>query len=100
MTLTSTDEKPRNRPKAIYNSRVPNNYNPSPTVRIACRLLLVFCLLCGSSTRLWSLGWEVPEQQLADKIAAATGPGAVSLEVVNRSSISRNDSEEITRALQ
>jgi hypothetical protein len=100
MTLTSTDEKPRNRPKAIYNSRVPNNYNPSPTVRLACRLLLVFCLLCGSSTRLWSLGWEVPEQQLAHKIAAATGPGVVSLEVVNRSSISRNDSEEITRALQ
>ncbi len=100
MTLTSTDEKHRSWPKAIYNSRVPNNYNPSPAVLITCRFLLVFCFLCGSSTRLWSLGWEVPEQKLAHKIAAVTGPGAVAVAVVNRSSISGRDTEEITRGLQ
>jgi hypothetical protein len=43
--------------------------------------------------------WRAPEEQLARKIAAATGPGAVALNLVNRSSLSRPDVEEIRRGL-
>ena len=43
--------------------------------------------------------WRVPEEQLARQIAAATGPGAVSLDVVNRSSLPHADVEEIRRGL-
>jgi len=43
--------------------------------------------------------WRAPEEQLARKIAAARGPGAVALDVANRSSVSRPDVEEIRRGL-
>ena len=43
--------------------------------------------------------WRVPEEQLARKIAAATGPGAVALDVVSRSSLSHADVEVICRGL-
>jgi len=43
--------------------------------------------------------WHTPEQQLAEKISAVTGPGAISLELVNRSSLTRAQAEEIHRGL-
>jgi hypothetical protein len=43
--------------------------------------------------------WHAPEEQLARKIAAATGPGAVALDLVNRSSLDRPDVEAIRRGL-
>jgi hypothetical protein len=43
--------------------------------------------------------WRAPEEQLARKLAAATGPGAVALDVLNRSSLSRADLEQIRRGL-
>jgi hypothetical protein len=41
----------------------------------------------------------VPEQQLAEKISAVIGPGAISLELANRSSLNRAQAEEIHRGL-
>jgi hypothetical protein len=43
--------------------------------------------------------WSAPEQQLASKIASATGPGAFAINVVNRSSLSPSQTEEIRRGL-
>jgi hypothetical protein len=44
--------------------------------------------------------WSAPEQQLARKIAAVTGPGAVALSVENRSSLGRRDSEIVQNGLR
>jgi len=43
--------------------------------------------------------WRQPVSELTEKIAAITGPGVVALELVNRSSISSADAEEIRREL-
>ena len=44
--------------------------------------------------------WSGPEQQLARKIVAVTGPGAVALTVENRSSLGKRDSEIIQNGLR
>jgi hypothetical protein len=43
--------------------------------------------------------WRAPEEQLAGKIVAVTGPGALALDVVNRSSLNPSDTETIRRGL-
>ncbi len=43
--------------------------------------------------------WRRPEAQLAEKIAAVTGPGVIALDVTNVSSIITSDVEEIRRGL-
>ncbi len=44
--------------------------------------------------------WSVPEQDLARKIAAVTGPGAVALTIENRSSLGRRDQEIVQNGLR
>ena len=44
--------------------------------------------------------WNEPEQQLARKIVAVSGPGAVALTVENRSSLSKRDNEIIQNGLR
>ena len=44
--------------------------------------------------------WSGPEQQLARKIVAVTGPGAVALTAENRSSLGKRDSEVIQNGLR
>lgn len=44
--------------------------------------------------------WNVAEQQLARKIVAVTGPGAVSVTVENRSSLGRRESEAVQNGLR
>jgi hypothetical protein len=48
----------------------------------------------------YAFDWTNAEQELARKIAAATGPGAVALDVANRSSLSKKDADEISRGLR
>jgi hypothetical protein len=43
--------------------------------------------------------FAVPERQLAQKISAVTGPAAITLEWMNRSSLSAKDAEQIRRDL-
>ena len=62
-------------------------------------LLMCSTFLCVSSTYLHATDWSASERQLAGTIAAATGPGAVSLEVVNVSSLSKQGMETIRRGL-
>ena len=62
-------------------------------------MLLAAILFFMFSTALAS-DWSSAEQELARKIAAATGPGAVSVDVTNHSSLSKKDSDEISRGLR
>jgi hypothetical protein len=77
---------------AVYNSRNPEMLSSS-RLRWLCCALLVVCQMA------FAADWRTPETQLVGKIAAATGPGVIALEVNNRSSISSADVEAIRRAL-
>jgi len=81
---------------AVYNSRIPHmRASASRFPRVAC----VFVLMLMHAPIILASDWRVPEEQLARKIAVATGPGAVWLDLVNRSSLSRPEVEEIRRGL-
>jgi hypothetical protein len=61
--------------------------------------LLVLALPAISCLTVHAADWTASERQLATSISAATGPGTVSLEVVNVSSLSKPDVETIRRGL-
>jgi hypothetical protein len=71
----------------------------APGTSSRSRVLLLAILFSMVSTTL-ALDWRGAEQELARKIAAATGPGAVSVDVTNHSSLSKKDSDEISRGLR
>lgn len=58
-------------------------------------LVASFCALTATAS-----DWTGAEQQLAQKIIAITGPGAISIEVVNRSSLTQKEEDEIARGLR
>ena len=68
-------------------------------MRSACLAIFLvgFLTLCFDNAP--AADWASPEHQLAQKILAASGPGAIYLEVTNRSSLGSKDAEEITRGL-
>jgi hypothetical protein len=91
--------------EAVYNSGIPNIILNS--VNRASRAALNFLFL----TQLWfvvlalassasAVDWSAPELQLARKIVALTGPGAVALTVENRSSLGKRDYEIIQNGLR
>lgn len=87
---------PSTRHLAVYNARIPNMpIAPSRFTRAAASLLF---LLLGMPA-MGATDWRAPEHQLAEKIAAVTGPDAVALQVINRSSLSRAESDTIHRGL-
>jgi len=75
----------------VYNAPILDMRNSARFSHIAIVLLL--CPFVFASN------WQAPAEQLAQKIAAATGPGAVALDVANRSSLSQADADEIRRQL-
>jgi hypothetical protein len=78
---------------AIYNSpKLEMNFPLS-------RLRWALCLCVFFSQYLWAADFHQPVSQLASKVTAATGPGVVTLEVNNRSSITSADVEEIRSEL-
>ncbi len=81
---------------AVYNARIP--YMRASSSRFSIAACFLMLMLMHAPTILAS-DWRAPEEQLARKIAAATGPGAVSMELVNRSSLDRPDIEAIRRGL-
>ncbi len=84
---------------AVYNSLIAEMQLSSPGFSrraFSFFLALWFCL-SGMSL---AADWAPPEEELARKIAAATGPGAVALNVVNRSSLGKKDADEISRGLR
>jgi hypothetical protein len=85
---------PSNRP--VYNSRIPNMLALSlrfPASAVCLLVMLLFPPMMSATD------WSGPEQQLAGKIASTTGPGAFAINVVNRSSLSPSQAEEIRRGL-
>src|SRR5205807_3984506 len=82
---------------AVIILRVPQMFNLLRRSSRLVRSLPVFLFLLGSA---WAADWGAPEQQLAQKIVAITGPTAVSLDVANRSSLSQTDVEAIRTALR
>jgi hypothetical protein len=84
----------RHKPCPVYNARNSEMLSPSRVLWACCLLFLWI-----SSQAAAASDWQRPEAQLAQKIAAATGPGVIALDVTNRSSISSPDVEEIRRAL-
>jgi hypothetical protein len=65
----------------------------------ASRVELLLATLLLSLSAL-AADWSVPEQQLARKIVAVTGPGTVALTFENRSSLGRRDSDIVQNGLR
>ena len=80
---------------AVYNARNPEMLCSSSR----SRLRWARCLLLLIAPAAWGADWRRPEEQLAQKIAAIIGPGAVAVQITNRSSISAAESEQIRRGL-
>jgi hypothetical protein len=78
---------------AVYNARNPEMLRSFPRVLWTLYLLLLFSRFAQATD------WRRPEAQLAEKVAAVTGPGVIALEVTNHSSISSSDTEQIRRGL-
>jgi hypothetical protein len=81
---------------AVYNARI--LYMRASLSRLP-RAVCVLLLIVTHAPMALAGDWRAPEEQMARKIAAATGPGAVALEVVNRSSLGHADVGEIQREL-
>ena len=91
--------------EAVYNSAILNLIlNPviralrsAPSLRL---VLQFFFIMFGLALTASAADWSVPEQQLAKKIAAVTGPGAVAVTIENRSSLGRRDNEIVQNGLR
>ena len=68
--------------------------------RALSRIALLLALFAGASNHALAIDWKIPEQQLAQKIIAVTGPGAVAVQVTNRSSLTKKESEDIGSGLK
>ncbi len=86
----------------VYNSRIAIIFLrgiliPSRRLFRAALLMIAAWL---TVTQALAADWTTPETQLAGKIAAVTGPGAVVLDITNRSSLTPADFDEISRGLR
>jgi len=83
---------------AIYNSLVSFMSRALSLSRTAlCKLLVIYFLLLGSAGA--AVDWTQLERDLSAKIAGATGPGAISLDLVNRASFGKGELDSIRRSL-
>jgi hypothetical protein len=64
------------------------------------RAALIVLFICGVVRSAVAGDWNGPAQQLARKIVAVTGPGAVAVTVENRSSLSKKDLDAISSLLR
>jgi len=85
---------------AIYNLDIDNS-----DIQIASRTLWwpaasLLALLLLLAPVLRAADWALPESQLAQNIITVTGPGAVALDITNRSSLSQTDVDAISREVR
>jgi hypothetical protein len=79
----------------VYNAR-----NPSMPISVGLsRVARLSLLILLRASMALASEWQAPASQLAQRIAAITGPGAVSVTVVNRSSLGAADADDIRRKL-
>jgi hypothetical protein len=89
---------------AVYNSAIPDVI--LNTVNCALRLAVrrgvgsIFAFLFLALAMAHAVDWSAPEQQLAHKIVAVTGPGPVALTVDNRSSLTKRENEIVQNGLR
>ena len=89
--------------EAVYNSAISIILKPVISALRALlwlRLVLLFVALGGLAVTACATDWNTPEQHLARKIVAVTGPGAVALTVENRSSLGKRDFDIIQNGLR
>jgi hypothetical protein len=79
---------------AGYNSRVPQMTGLLPRC-----LRLISALLLFVSISAFAGDWSAPVRKLSQKIVADSGPGAVSVDVSNRSSLTKTEVDAIRAAL-
>ena len=91
---------------AVYNSAIPESIAKSVNCKLrsvpvlhTARLIVLVAVL-GTSFFAFAVDWSVPEQQLARKIVAVTGPGTVALTVDDRSSLGRRNDEIVQNGLR
>jgi hypothetical protein len=81
---------------AVYNARIPYmRVLPSRFSLVTYFLVLMWMHVPTTMAE----DWRTPEERLARKIVAVTGPGTVALDTVNRSSLTRADVEAIRSGL-
>jgi len=91
---------------AVYNSAILHSSNlqvVNPALRAASGVRVVLqisFLILGFSVAAQAADWNGPEQQLARKIIAVTGPGAVAWTLENRSSLGKRDSDVVSNGLR
>ena len=89
----------------IYNSVIPGilksvNGASGPARRFRLARFGSYCLIALLSTLASASDCDSAEKQLAQKIAAVTGPGAAALTIQNRSSLGKRDAEIVQNGLQ
>jgi hypothetical protein len=77
---------------AVYNARIACMFIFLSRI---LRALLFALVVFACAPQIWAGDWQQLEKQLASRIAAVTGPGAVALDLVNHSSLSPADAEQI-----
>jgi hypothetical protein len=86
---------------AVYNSAILHMVNPALRPASGIRVVLQICILIlGFAIGALAADWNRPEQELARKIVAVTGPGAVAWTVENRSSLGKRDGDIINNGLR
>jgi hypothetical protein len=84
---------------AVYNSPIAEMLIPSPACSSrSCSLLIVLCFCWTAAS--YATDWTAPARELARKIAVVTGPAAVAINLVNRSSLAKEDMDQIDRDLR
>src|ERR1700674_2599687 len=86
---------------AVYNARIARMFIFLSRILRAGFFPLIVCglLALACATPTWAGDWQQPENQLAARIATGTGAGAIALDLVNRSSLSPADAEQIRRGI-
>jgi hypothetical protein len=89
---------------AVYNSAIPDVI-PKMVIRdlfsaYVLRVVRVFFLILSLMAAAFAIDWSGPEQQLAHRIVAVTGPGAVALTIENRSSLGKRENEIVQNGLR
>ena len=92
--------------EAVYNSAIPKAIvksvkrgDRSKFVAQLWRFLFFPVAILSLTILAHAADWNAAEQQLARKIVAVTGPGAVAVTVENRSSLGRRESEAVQNGL-
>lgn len=82
--------------KPVYNARIPEMAASRSSFAGVLHVLILMLTLVSASA---ASQWQAPEAQLARKIAAVTGPGAVAFNLENRSSLGPAEVKEIQSGL-